>query len=101
MDLQVEEWITKGNSFVETVKNFRLISKRLVELPNFSAVQELFPYVWDLLGIFETCAGYISWLGKFFKINKKKIMYVIWILESSCLSSTRILMVLDVLVAQH
>jgi tryptophan-rich sensory protein len=69
LDLQVEEWITKGNSFVETVKNFRLISKRLVELPNFSAVQELFPYVWDLLGIFETCAGYISWLGKFFKIN--------------------------------
>ena len=60
---EVEEWITKGNSFVETVKNFRLISKRLVELPNFSAVQELFPYVWDLLGIFETCAGYISWLG--------------------------------------
>lgn len=69
LDLQVEEWITKGNSFVETVKNFRLISKRLVELPNFSAVQELFPYVWDLLGIFETCAGYISWLSKFFIIN--------------------------------
>ena len=62
--LQVEEWITKANGFVDAVKKLRAISKRLVELPNFSATQELFPYVWDLLGVLETCAGYVSWLGK-------------------------------------
>lgn len=59
------EWMTKANSFTDSVKMLRAVSKRLVELPNISAVQELFPYAWDLLGILETCSGYVSWLGRF------------------------------------
>ncbi|XP_071171502.1 protein O-GlcNAcase-like [Mytilus edulis] len=61
---EMGEWMTKANSFTDSVKMLRAVSKRLVELPNISAVQELFPYAWDLLGILETCSGYVSWLGK-------------------------------------
>lgn len=54
----------KADKFIDDVKKVQLMAKHLYEIPNVSLAHTMFPYVWDILGVLETCAAYVAWLSK-------------------------------------
>ncbi|XP_033757465.1 protein O-GlcNAcase-like isoform X2 [Pecten maximus] len=59
---EVAEWMEKADAFLNDVKKVQAMAKRLYEVPNVSLAHTIFPYVWDILGVLETCAAYVAWL---------------------------------------
>ncbi|XP_021351407.1 protein O-GlcNAcase-like isoform X2 [Mizuhopecten yessoensis] len=59
---EVAEWMENADTFITDVKRVQDMAKRLYEVPNVSLAHTIFPYVWDILGVLETCAAYVAWL---------------------------------------
>lgn len=59
------EWQEKADGFIASVKKVTDMTKRLYTAPNISLAHDMFPYLWDLVGILQTCSTYVAWLSKF------------------------------------
>lgn len=61
---QVTEWFEVSERFLSTVDSLQNLVKKLKELPNQAFGYYFYPYLWDMLGVLQTCAGFVRWLGK-------------------------------------
>ncbi|KAJ8317606.1 hypothetical protein KUTeg_005510 [Tegillarca granosa] len=66
---EVTEWNEKADGFIASVKKVTDMTKRLYAAPNISLAHDIFPYLWDLVGILQTCSTYVAWL-KFGKMPR-------------------------------
>ncbi|KAL5021377.1 hypothetical protein ScPMuIL_000532 [Solemya velum] len=60
---EVAEWLQKAEEFHAGVEKISKMTDRLMRIKNRSLLSDLYPYLWDLLGILETCDAYVKWLG--------------------------------------
>ncbi|ESO96834.1 hypothetical protein LOTGIDRAFT_115468 [Lottia gigantea] len=57
------EWFVIAARFKDQVSKLEKIADKLHHIPNQTISHELYPYLWDIRGILQTCSAYIDWIG--------------------------------------
>ncbi|XP_067658017.1 protein O-GlcNAcase-like isoform X2 [Haliotis asinina] len=60
---QVTHWFEVAKRFEDSVGAVLELYDRLVVMPNKSLLMDIFPYLWDLRGVLQTCCAYVKWMG--------------------------------------
>ncbi|XP_064600091.1 protein O-GlcNAcase-like [Liolophura sinensis] len=61
---EVEEWDKRAEDFDKFVRSVDCLLKHLSSVSNKALLADMFPYVWDMLGVLRACNGYVKWLGE-------------------------------------
>lgn len=62
--LQVGEWWETSDRFLKTVEKLQQFMNRLRDIPNQAVSYYIYPYLWDMLGVLQTCCAFVRWLGR-------------------------------------
>lgn len=62
--LQVAEWWETSDRFLKTVEKLQQFMNRLRDIPNQAVSYYIYPYLWDMLGVLQTCCAFVRWLGR-------------------------------------
>ncbi|XP_052226064.1 protein O-GlcNAcase-like [Dreissena polymorpha] len=57
------EWMEVSDRFLGTVARFQNVLHLLRRAANQAVGYYFYPYMWDMLGVLQTCAGFVRWLG--------------------------------------
>ena len=60
---QAAEWKERSEKFMEGVALVQQLAIKFKEIPNQAIHYYFFPYLWDMVGVLQTCSTYIKWLG--------------------------------------
>lgn len=60
---QVTSWFEVARRFEDGVGAVLELYDRLMAIPNKSLLSDIFPYLWDLRGVLQTCCAYVKWMG--------------------------------------
>lgn len=63
-NFQAEEWNERAEKFHEGVSRVQHLASTFKEIPNQSIHYYFYPYLWDILGVLQTCSTFVRWLGK-------------------------------------
>ena len=58
------EWRERAEKFHEGVACVQHLATKFKVIPNQAIHYYFFPYLWDILGVLQTCSTFIKWLGK-------------------------------------
>lgn len=61
--VQVAEWWDTSERFLKTVEKLQSFMFRLRDIPNQAIGYYIYPYLWDMLGVLQTCCAFVRWLG--------------------------------------
>ncbi|WAR20929.1 OGA-like protein [Mya arenaria] len=60
---QISEWWEASNRFLTTVDRVQNLIAQLKKTANQAVGYYFYPYLWDMVGVLQTCAGFVRWLG--------------------------------------
>ncbi|XP_052771499.1 protein O-GlcNAcase-like [Mya arenaria] len=60
---QISEWWEASNRFLTTVDRVQNLIVQLKKTANQAVGYYFYPYLWDMVGVLQTCAGFVRWLG--------------------------------------
>lgn len=60
---RVAEWRERAEKFHEGVLCVQQLATKFKVIPNQAIHYYFFPYLWDILGVLQTCSTFIKWLG--------------------------------------
>ncbi|KAK3590145.1 hypothetical protein CHS0354_041199 [Potamilus streckersoni] len=62
-DPELAEWMEKSKKFQVNVARINKLFDALNKIPNQSIMYYFFVYLWDLVGVLQSCNAYVQWLG--------------------------------------